>query len=120
MVRTSMLPVSGTTELSAMPSRTRPGPPRRRRCCQVVTANPAWRWRSIQVVRVYRERAGLRYAGFDVAKKIDAGRGRQGSNFGGVTIEELQAFEARCNSSDRKSTRLNSSHQIISYAVFCL
>src|SRR5947208_10107792 len=24
------------------------------------------------------------------------------------------------NSSDRKSTRLNSSHQIISYAVFCL
>src|SRR5207244_7209222 len=27
---------------------------------------------------------------------------------------------ARCASTDRKSTRLNSSHQIISYAVFCL
>src|SRR5258708_38427817 len=26
----------------------------------------------------------------------------------------------RCASGDRKSTRLNSSHQIISYAVFCL
>src|SRR5258708_26493998 len=26
----------------------------------------------------------------------------------------------RATSSDRKSTRLNSSHQIISYAVFCL
>ena len=28
--------------------------------------------------------------------------------------------EARVNSADRKSTRLNSSHQITSYAVFCL
>src|SRR5258708_30735473 len=27
---------------------------------------------------------------------------------------------AQCNALDRKSTRLNSSHQIISYAVFCL
>src|SRR5438552_11402631 len=27
---------------------------------------------------------------------------------------------AQCSASDRKSTRLNSSHQIISYAVFCL
>src|SRR5437867_8079001 len=26
----------------------------------------------------------------------------------------------RCSSSDRKSTRLNSSHRTISYAVFCL
>src|SRR5438552_7153482 len=29
-------------------------------------------------------------------------------------------FELRCEALDRKSTRLNSSHQIISYAVFCL
>src|SRR5207244_7544479 len=27
---------------------------------------------------------------------------------------------ASCSGKDRKSTRLNSSHQIISYAVFCL
>src|SRR5258708_31947638 len=33
----------------------------------------------------------------------------------------IDAFECRTRSSrDRKSTRLNSSHQIISYAVFCL
>src|SRR5207244_8253298 len=35
---------------------------------------------------------------------------------------ELQALAKRLGQSeaDRKSTRLNSSHQIISYAVFCL
>src|SRR5258708_30667751 len=31
-----------------------------------------------------------------------------------------QDFPRLCHSQDRKSTRLNSSHQIISYAVFCL
>src|SRR5258708_26772011 len=35
-----------------------------------------------------------------------------GSRYGG--------HRRRCGSRDRKSTRLNSSHQIISYAVFCL
>src|SRR5258708_38155312 len=38
----------------------------------------------------------MRYGGCDVAKKRDAGRGRQGSNFAGVGVEELQALEARC------------------------
>src|SRR5258708_25055640 len=39
---------------------------------------------------------------------------------------QLAAFEYECRAKvvvgaeDRKSTRLNSSHQIISYAVFCL
>src|SRR5258708_11369725 len=33
---------------------------------------------------------------------------------------ECQSRRERCVSGDRKSTRLNSSHQIISYAVFCL
>src|SRR5258708_18225267 len=42
---------------------------------------------------------------------------------GGFAAEELggrdrQALQRRIR--DRKSTRLNSSHQIISYAVFCL
>src|SRR5947208_6247073 len=32
----------------------------------------------------------------------------------------VESFSARTTRSDRKSTRLNSSHQIISYAVFCL
>src|SRR5258708_20284095 len=33
---------------------------------------------------------------------------------------ECSAFIRRIEPRDRKSTRLNSSHQIISYAVFCL
>src|SRR5207244_10734638 len=33
---------------------------------------------------------------------------------------ESVALRYRANPRDRKSTRLNSSHQIISYAVFCL
>src|SRR5437588_4391973 len=45
------------------------------------------------------------------------------------TSEMLDAFEAlkhvpwtepECDEQDRKSTRLNSSHTVISYAVFCL
>src|SRR6266576_4394208 len=38
----------------------------------------------------------------------------------GVTITNAEAGEARHGSGDRKSTRLNSSHVEISYAVFCL
>src|SRR5207244_12703802 len=34
--------------------------------------------------------------------------------------EAARALHARLAAADRKSTRLNSSHQIISYAVFCL
>src|SRR5258708_17596363 len=37
-----------------------------------------------------------------------------------LSAEPLKPFKAPCNGRDRKSTRLNSSHQIISYAVFCL
>src|SRR5438552_5496975 len=33
---------------------------------------------------------------------------------------QLQDYKFASNEADRKSTRLNSSHQIISYAVFCL
>src|SRR5258708_18510278 len=34
--------------------------------------------------------------------------------------EAFARASRKCESRDRKSTRLNSSHQIISYAVFCL
>src|SRR3712207_8436283 len=34
--------------------------------------------------------------------------------------ERLTGIEARAQAADRKSTRLNSSHANISYAVFCL
>src|SRR5947208_10670138 len=38
----------------------------------------------------------------------------------GVVRREKQGCGQRRRGLDRKSTRLNSSHQIISYAVFCL
>src|SRR5207244_12075730 len=41
----------------------------------------------------------------------DAGRPDEAQDLSGDLVAELR---------DRKSTRLNSSHQIISYAVFCL
>src|SRR5256885_9986697 len=37
-----------------------------------------------------------------------------------VTIADAMALEAVALETDRKSTRLNSSHLVISYAVFCL
>ena len=37
-----------------------------------------------------------------------------------VLLFQTYIWHFRKHSSDRKSTRLNSSHQIISYAVFCL
>src|SRR5207244_12658247 len=39
---------------------------------------------------------------------------------GRTTIECALERRGRSSAQDRKSTRLNSSHQIISYAVFCL
>src|SRR6185436_14413079 len=47
-----------------------------------------------------------------VAIKINQGRA--------VHTTKTFSTETRAFSRDRKSTRLNSSHQIISYAVFCL
>src|SRR5258708_10557030 len=35
-------------------------------------------------------------------------------------MDSRTSLRASCGMRDRKSTRLNSSHQIISYAVFCL
>src|SRR5258708_28091845 len=43
--------------------------------------------------------------------EVDSGSSTQGS---------ASCSELAMNEEDRKSTRLNSSHQIISYAVFCL
>src|SRR5439155_22999096 len=50
-----------------------------------------------------------------VALTARAGRGRSGSRLGGQT-----GWAAAGGRRDRKSTRLNSSHVAISYAVFCL
>src|SRR5258708_29009664 len=39
---------------------------------------------------------------------------------GGVANQVVGGWQLSTITTDRKSTRLNSSHQIISYAVFCL
>src|SRR5258708_29921061 len=66
---------------------------------------------------LFRSQNALRarnHASAAFAKAIWGRRNSCGRRFGhGVTVW------GRMNS-DRKSTRLNSSHQIISYAVFCL
>src|SRR5436190_15838855 len=49
------------------------------------------------------------YGGFEPHRRYEAG---SGARLGGKTIEQIER--------DRKSTRLNSSHTVISYAVFCL
>src|SRR5438874_10031765 len=51
-----------------------------------------------------------------------AARARRGSRdpFGDQIHRRTGARDGRCRRRDRKSTRLNSSHVEISYAVFCL
>src|SRR5258708_19518669 len=63
----------------------------------------------------------------DIPKRTDPRRGRSGAtealNVSAGSTEagpEAPRLESQLRSEDRKSTRLNSSHQIISYAVFCL
>src|SRR2546426_9291130 len=47
-------------------------------------------------------------------------RGRTQADLAGVTVEQAMAHPTWNMGPDRKSTRLNSSHLVISYAVFCL
>src|SRR5438552_13026318 len=43
-----------------------------------------------------------------------------GTTFARMPCSKSSILRSRPKNTDRKSTRLNSSHQIISYAVFCL
>src|SRR2546426_5801257 len=53
------------------------------------------------------------------SRRSVGGRPRQpGVDRGGANCQRRR--EALCATRDRKSTRLNSSHLVISYAVFCL
>src|SRR5258708_35783250 len=52
--------------------------------------------------------------------KAKARRLKREFGIGLLIIDYLQLIQAGVRAEDRKSTRLNSSHQIISYAVFCL
>src|SRR2546430_4338399 len=62
-------------------------------------------------------RSGLGFAVSDHARHQEVGM-IKGSAEG--VHERVTQFPAFVNRSDRKSTRLNSSHSQISYAVFCL
>src|SRR2546426_9126268 len=53
------------------------------------------------------------------AAKINAGGGVLGRKLE-LFIEDSESSAAVAANQDRKSTRLNSSHLVISYAVFCL
>src|SRR2546422_1739689 len=55
-----------------------------------------------------------------VAVVIAQWRGRHAELKGGLVVIENAAPRAILARADRKSTRLNSSHGYISYAVFCL
>src|SRR5256885_12712008 len=51
---------------------------------------------------------------------VAAGEAQDAAGGTGVDVLDLLGLEGLRAASDRKSTRLNSSHLVISYAVFCL
>src|SRR5690349_23890309 len=70
-----------------------------------------------RLTRTYTDRHGLK----DIVREvlnIDLSKQQQSSDWGSDSLSEAQLAYAA--SEDRKSTRLNSSHVEISYAVFCL
>src|SRR5256885_12650474 len=64
--------------------------------------------------------ADVRIAGVNVGKVVDKAPDPQGNRT--IATLEINSKYApiRQDATDRKSTRLNSSHLVISYAVFCL
>src|SRR3712207_8866439 len=64
-----------------------------------------------------RRRVGLEHALVVERDARKANRARSGRGVGVVRFVDRMAF---ASGTDRKSTRLNSSHANISYAVFCL
>src|SRR2546426_5816620 len=51
---------------------------------------------------------------------LDSGAGNQGRVAIGPVVASVGSVGVPRSAEDRKSTRLNSSHLVISYAVFCL
>src|SRR5258708_13783405 len=70
-----------------------------------------------------KKSAVLNWTPFTNGAQGVSGKGRSAGGVPGGRVFPLVSHGKPCNtmsSTDRKSTRLNSSHQIISYAVFCL
>src|SRR3712207_7350966 len=59
------------------------------------------------------------FIGVDAGGTIDVGNGLQGVYLDVATANTVGGTAAGARNVDRKSTRLNSSHANISYAVFC-
>src|SRR5271170_854488 len=100
MVRTSMLPVSGTNELSAIPNKTRPHPPNLRSRTQVEIASSVCKCGSIRVRLVYSaESTGcevrLNHRRLRRIEKEQLRRRWQRTALLGILIEELHALQAR-------------------------
>src|SRR5579864_1355202 len=93
-----MLPVSGMTELSAIPSKISPGPPRRRNRTQVETARKNWRWGIIRVL-VYRAELRVRELrlrnrrGPSSIQEQQSRRGLERSTVLSIAIKKMQALE---------------------------
>src|SRR5438552_5651750 len=69
-----------------------------------------------EVAEVFRDLYRLK-----TTKTLSFGERRMLDTAKNLIVKELSVAKRRASWwSDRKSTRLNSSHQIISYAVFCL
>src|SRR2546429_5636392 len=68
---------------------------------------------------VHRDRVGAREQVFEGECLFDARRQLPGALHGELRIV-AEHLHAERRTGDRKSTRLNSSHGYISYAVFCL
>src|SRR5690625_6788200 len=75
-----------------------------------------WRWGERHTIDVT---LGKGDAGADTAIR-GGGESETPSNALGLAVEPLEGEQRRRYEKDRKSTRLNSSHVAISYAVFCL
>src|SRR5437762_11400733 len=97
MVSTSMLPVKGTTELSAIPSRTSPGPPRRTTQGQTTTETNDRNHIGWQLEADWRVRGGIRglnQSSF-IGGKVEFRGLRKDAAFGSIAIKQLQAIQAR-------------------------
>src|SRR5690242_21225846 len=69
---------------------------------------------------LFRSRAGGEPAARDEGRDDRARTGDRGGEAGGLAGVRAGGWRIGGASADRKSTRLNSSHMSISYAVFCL
>src|SRR5207247_3532776 len=73
-----------------------------------------WKCESLDEAIEWLKRAPFEETEVEIRQVFEA------EDFGAEFTPELREQEARIREQDRKSTRLNSSHEWISYAVFCL